>query len=116
MRKWHIVSAGLALLATFAFFVLPAIGNSEKAEIAKANAQISMITGQCKAQLHQATSAAAMQTIASNCDAKIHDVLAALESKLGHTVQYTASLVCVTNNKVNYTACFDPIHIGGSGE
>lgn len=116
MRKLHVVAAGLALLASFALFVLPAVGNSDKTEIAKANAQISKITGQCISQLQQATSASAMNTIASNCDSKINGVLAALESKLGHPVTYTVSPVCVTNNKVNYTVCFDPIHIGGSGE
>lgn len=116
MRKLHVFTAGLALLATFAFFVLPAVADSEQAEIAKANAKINKITGQCKNQLKQATSASAMNTIAANCDAKILGVLAALESKLGHPVKYTVSLTCVTNTKVNYTVCFDPIHIGGSGE
>ena len=116
MRKLHIVTVGLALFATFAFFVLPAVGDSDKAEIAKANAQISKIIGQCKSQLQQATSASVMNAIASNCDAQIHAVLSDLESKLGHPVTYTVSQVCVTNKKVNYTVCFDPIHIGGSGE
>ena len=116
MRKSRIVTVGLALLATFGFFVLPAIGGTDKAEIAKANAKISKITDQCKGQLHQAKSAGEMNTIASNCEAKIQEVLTDLESKLGHPIQYTVSQVCVTNNKVHYTVCFDPIHIGGSGE
>ncbi len=115
MKKSYLAAAGIGLMLTMTLIALPTIAGTEQAQIAQANAQIQKISGQCVAQLKQADSASVMNAIAGNCDAGIQQILANLVAALGHTVPYTMQVVCVTNNKVGYTACFDPIHIGGSG-
>lgn len=116
MKKSYIAAVGIGLMLALAVSTtLPGIAGTEQDKMAKANAQIQMISGQCVAALHRASSSGEMDGIAQQCDTDIFQVLAALETELGHSVQYTVSQTCVTNNKVGYTVCFDPIHIGGSG-
>lgn len=115
VKKPYIAAVGIGLVMALTFFAVPTTGGTDQAQIAKANAQIQQISGQCVAKLHQVDSKGQMDAVAQQCEAAILQVLAALQAELGHSVQYTVSQVCVTNNKVGYTACFDPIHIGGSG-
>lgn len=115
MKKTYIAAAGIGLMLAIIVTALPTIAGTEQSQIAKANAAIQGITGLCVASLHKADSRSQMDGIAQLCDYNVMQVLTALEAQLGHSVPYTTSVVCVTNNKVGYTACFDPIHIGGSG-
>ena len=115
MKKSYIAALGIGLMLAFVLAALPGIASTDQDKIALANAQIQKISGLCVAALHRASSSGQMDGIAQQCDAAIFQVIAALEAELGHSVQYVVSQTCVTNHKVGYTACFDPIHIGGSG-
>jgi len=115
MKGSHVVTASILLVLAVGILLVPAAASSEQSQIAKANAQIQQISGQCVSALKQAASQGQMDGIAHQCDTGITQVLAALEAQLGHSVPYTTSVVCVTNSKVDYAACFDPIHLGGSG-
>jgi DNA polymerase I-like protein with 3'-5' exonuclease and polymerase domains len=102
------------LIPALLWLALPALADTEQDRIAQANAEIQKITGQCISQLKRAESVEEMDGLAASCEAKIQKVLQELE-ELGHSVDFAVYEVCVTNTKVNYTACFDPIHVGGSG-
>ena len=115
MNKSYIAAVGLGLIVALTLWALPSIAGTDQDEIAKANAQIQQISGQCVAALHQADSSGDMDNIAANCDTDIAQVLADLMSELGYEPFYTTSKTYVTNERVGYTVCFDPIHIGGSG-
>ena len=115
MKKSYIAAVGIGLMLALVLTVLPSIAGAEQNEIAKANAEIQKISGQCVSALHRAENASQMDSIAQRCDVAVFQVLADLEATLGHSVEDADSQTCVTNNKVGYTACFDPIHIGGSG-
>lgn len=121
MRKHFLAALGVALLLAFAWLALPSFAHDDgdngkgQDEIAKANAKIDKITGKCIADLKAADSAAEMDEIATDCEEEILEVIDELEEELGHAVEVQVSEVCVTNEKLDHTACFDPIHVGGSG-
>jgi hypothetical protein len=119
MKKRFIAALGVALLLAFAGLVLPSFAHGDddagRDEIAKANAEIQRITGECIADLKKADSAAEMDEIAAECEEEILEVIDELEEELGYEVEVEISEVCVTNEKLDYTVCFDPIHVGGSG-
>lgn len=114
MKRLALWGVGV-LIPALLWLALPAVADTEQDRIAQANAEIQKITGQCISQLKRAESVEEMDSLAAGCEAKIQEVLQELEEELGHPVDLVVYEICVTNIKVNYTACFDPIHVGGSG-
>lgn len=115
MRKPFFIVAAVAVALAVGIGIPPAMAESDQAKIAQANAQIQQITGRCISDLKRADSEEEMDRIAGSCEQDIENVVAELESELGYEVEVVVSHTCVTNEKLDYTVCFDPVHITGSG-
>jgi len=101
------VIVGLMLL-TFSL-----VAEAGQDPIAKFEKSLDKLVRKCVKELEKADSAGEMDAIAARCEAGVFSLLAQLEEALGHSVDFTPFDVCVTNEALGYTACFDPIIIDG---
>lgn len=86
-------------------------GSNEGKIIAKFEHKLDKLVNKCVSKLNHAKSTDDMDEIAEECDEEVFELVDWLEEKLGHDVNFTVFDVCVTNEKLGYTACFDPINV-----
>jgi len=117
MRRLYALGVGVGVLLVLVGLVLPALADDddEAAEaIAKANAKIEKIVLKTVEKLEKAKSFKEMEKLADKAEAKISDIIADLEEKIG-PVEYEPFYVTVCNDKVGKCVTFDPVHVTGSG-
>jgi len=116
MRKLSSILVAAAVVAFFVGLSVPVFadddddGNSADL-VASFNAAIDELTAECTDKLLDADSVKDMDKIAQKCEGKVFEMLHKLERALDGSFNYTPTDVCIYNEELDYTACFDPIHV-----
>lgn|GEM_PF-5665205 len=113
MKRTALLLAGLLLIIGIGSSVAAfAHDDADEGQIlAKFEHKLDKIVKECVSDLKHADSADEMDEIAQECDDEVFELLDWLEDELGHEVKFTMYDVCVTNEELGYTACFDPINV-----
>jgi len=75
--------------------------------------KLDQLVGRCVNLLENASSVAGMDRIAAACERAVFVLVHQLERQLGHEIEFETFHVCVYNEALDHTACFDPINIVG---
>ena len=115
MRKLSSILIGVVVVAFFVGLSVPVFADDDDSNsadlIASFNAAMDELVAECTSDLLDADSTRDMDKIAQKCESKVFKMLHKLEKALGSSPNYTPADICVYNEELDYTACFDPIHV-----
>jgi len=117
MRKLSSIIIAVVVVAFFVGLSVPVFaddddGGNRADLIASFNAAMDELVAECTSDLLDADSTKEMDKIAQKCESKVFKMLHKLEKALGSSLNYAPADICVYNEELDYTACFDPIHVG----
>ncbi len=113
MKHTALLLAGLFLFVALgsSMAVYADDGVDEGKIIKEFKKELNKLVKECVKELKHAESTGDMDEIAKECDDEVFELLDWLEEELDHEVNFVMFDVCVTNKKLGYTACFDPINV-----